>query len=77
MYLYKSTVIKMSKIFFFSHNYKSSFNVFAVMAINNFNSAKRNAEPTSCFFKKRVTSTKKKAYIVSTLESNFESSLTH
>ena len=47
------------------------------MAINNFNNAKRNAEPTSCFFKKRVTSTKKKAYIVSTVESNFESSLTH
>ena len=51
MHLYKFTVIKMSKIFFY-HNYKSSFNVFAVMAINNFNNAKRNAEPTSCFFKK-------------------------
>lgn len=76
MHLYKSTVIKMSKIFFY-HNYKSSFNAFAVMAINNFNNAKRNAEPTSCFFKKRDTSTKKKAYNVSTLESNFESSLTH
>ena len=76
MHLYKSTVIKMSKIFFY-HNYKRSFNVFAVMAINNFNNAKRNAEPTSCFFKKRVTSTKKKAYNVSTLENNFKSSLTH
>lgn len=29
------------------------------------------------FSKRRVTSTKKKAYNVSTLENNFESSLTH
>ena len=76
MHLYKSTVIKMSKIFFtiiikallmFSQSWQST-TLIMPREMQNLQVA---------FSKRRVTSTKKKAYNVSTLENNFESSLTH